>query len=70
MEQRIKRISRTYVLPEDTAERCKALAGEVGCNVSHVVEMLLEKALEEVTSGRWKVQSIPVRFKMRLTDRL
>jgi len=66
MEQRIKRVSRTYVLPPETADAAKSLANTVGCNVSHVVETLLEKALAEVASGRWSVESVPVRFHMRL----
>lgn len=68
MEQRVTRISRTYVLPPTIADGCKALAETVGCNVSHVVETLLDRALEEVESGRWTVESVPVRYKMRLVD--
>lgn len=68
MEQRVCRISRTYVLPAQTVEAVKSLATATGTNVSQVVETLLDRALLEVESGRWKVEAVPVRFTMRLVD--
>ncbi|MCB0095204.1 MAG: hypothetical protein KDE46_05750, partial [Caldilineaceae bacterium] len=68
MEQRITRISRTYVLPQATADAVKSLATATGTNVSQVVETLLDRALLEVESGRWTVEAIPTRFTMRLVD--
>ncbi len=65
-----KRISRTYVLPAVTAESCKSLAAKLDTNVSQLVEVLLEKALDAVATGRWTVESFPTRHNARvITDR-
>ena len=68
MEQQ-KRISRTYVLPEVTADAAKSLAAKLDTNVSQLVEVLLEKALEAVATGRWTVEAYPTRHNARVIDR-
>lgn len=69
MNQR-KRVSRTYVLPVETADACKSLATAAGTNVSQMVETLLGAAIDAVASGRWSVETFPTRHNARVvTDR-
>ena len=56
------RVSRTYQLEPDTAQRIQELAVRLGSYTSPLVDLLLRRALDEVEAGRWELQREPVKY--------
>lgn len=61
-----KRLVRTYTLRASTVQRLKALVADTDAFDSHLVDILLHRALAEVAAGRWKIHRRPVKFEVEL----
>lgn len=56
------KVARTYRISKATAARLKALAETLEAFESPLVEMLLQRALDEVEAGRWPLRKRPVKY--------
>jgi len=59
------KLARTYRLEPATVRRLKTLAEQVQAFESPLVDMLLQRALEEVEAGRWPLRKEPVKYVVR-----
>lgn len=55
-------VVRTFRLKGRTAQRLKTLASRLGAYESPLAELLLDRALTEVETGRWHLDRRPVKF--------
>lgn len=56
-------VPRTYILPWGLVDRIDAQAAKQSAFQSHIVIMLLERALDEVEAGRWRLDKEATYFK-------
>lgn len=56
------KLARTYRIDKATAQRLKALAEQLQAFESPLVDMLLQRALDEVEAGRWPLRKEPVKY--------
>ena len=60
-----KKITRTYRLDASTVERIERLCNEQQAYPSPLINMLLQRALDEIEAGRWAFGKVPVKFKIK-----
>ncbi|MCB0143200.1 MAG: hypothetical protein KDE50_25095 [Caldilineaceae bacterium] len=60
-----KKITRTYRLDASTVERIERLCNELQAFPSPLIDMILQRALDEVEAGRWAFGQVPVKFKIK-----
>ena len=58
---------RTYTLRASTVQQLKELVAATDAYDSHLVDMLLSRALTEVAAGRWRIKRKPIKFEIELT---
>lgn len=56
------KVARTYRIEKTTAQRIKTLADQLQAFESPLVDMLMQRALDEVEAGRWPLRKEPVKF--------
>ena len=56
------KVARTYRIDRKTARRIKALSAQLQSFESPLIDMLLQRALDEVEAGRWPLHQEPVKF--------
>lgn len=56
------KIARTYRIDKTTAKRLKALAEQMQSFESPLVDLLLQRALDEIEAGHWPLFKEPVKF--------
>lgn len=65
---RSTRITRTYSFKTETVERIALHAKRIGCYPGPLVELLLNRAIDEVESGGWTIGRKPVVFEVGWED--
>lgn len=58
---------RTYTLRASTVHQLKKLVATTDAYDSHLVDILLSRALAEVAAGRWQITRKPIKFEIELT---
>jgi len=56
------KVVRTYRLSKSTLERLEALAEQQAAWPSPLVDLLLQRALDEIEVGCWTLQRTPTRY--------
>lgn len=56
------KIARTYQLNRETVEQIDKLAAQLQCHQSPLIDMLLQRALEQVESGKWVARKEPIKY--------
>lgn len=56
------KVTRTYRLDPQTVERIDELAAQLQCHQSPLIDMLLQRALEQVESGHWIARKEPIKY--------
>ena len=56
-------ITRTYRLNEATVRRLERLAKQQEAWPSPLLDLLLNRALDEIEAGRWPLNKTPVKYK-------
>ena len=57
--------ARTYRLDASTVERIEQLCNELQAYPSPLIDMLLQRALDEIEAGRWTFNQVPVKYLLK-----
>lgn len=56
------KVTRTYRLEQKTVEKIDRLATQLQCHQSPLIDMLLQRALEQVEAGNWVARQEPIKY--------
>ncbi len=59
-------IARTYRLRKETITRLERLAEQQEAWPGQLVQLLLDRALSEVESGKWKLRRQPIKYQVQV----
>lgn len=59
-------IARTYRFKPATIKRLEQLAKEQDAWPGQLLEKLLERALNEVETGQWKLRRLPIKYRVQI----
>ncbi len=60
--------ARTYRLRQTTIKNIETHAERLECWQSDLVDLILERGLEEIAMGRWAFNQMPVKFELGWSD--